>query len=178
VPALEIAAALAKMTLGDKPLLLEPDRKAPERRDRDDGSARSRGSRRERGRERDQHDGRGARSRTAEHDRRPPPEGMERFRIEIGRVHGVQPGNIVGAIANEAGLDGQHIGRIAIEEDHSFVDLPVGMPREVFHDLKKVWVCGLQLRISRPGDGPPPSGSRPARPKHKKHRGRKPHRDA
>jgi ATP-dependent RNA helicase DeaD len=103
---------------------------------------------------------------------------MERFRIEIGRVHGVQPGNIVGAIANEAGLDGQHIGRIAIEEDHSFVDLPVGMPREVFHDLKKVWVCGLQLRISRPGDGPPPSGSRPARPKHKKHRGRKPHRDA
>ena len=104
---------------------------------------------------------------------------MERFRIEVGRMHGVEPRNIVGAIANEAGLDGQHIGQIAIEESHSFVDLPVGMPREVFQDLKKVWVCGLQLRISRLGDGPPaPAAKRPARPGKKHHRGQKPKRDA
>jgi ATP-dependent RNA helicase DeaD len=93
---------------------------------------------------------------------------MERFRIEIGHAHGLQPGNIVGAIANEAGLDGKHIGAISIEEMHSFVDLPVGMPREVLRDLRKVWVCGLQLRISRLGDGPPePLPQRPARPKHR-----------
>jgi ATP-dependent RNA helicase DeaD len=103
---------------------------------------------------------------------------MERFRIEIGHAHGLQPGNIVGAIANEAGLDGKHIGQISIEESHSFVDLPVGMPREVLRDLKKVWVCGQQLRISRLGDGPPEAAPKrpgrpkpPARPKKKKHRG-------
>ena len=78
---------------------------------------------------------------------------MERFRIEVGHVHGVKPGNIVGAIANEAGLDGRHIGAIEIENDFSLIDLPVGMPREVFRDLKKVWVCGQQLRISRLGKG-------------------------
>ena len=178
VPAIEIAAALARMTLGEKPLLLEPERKAPDRRERDDGAPRAGARARGRGQEHDKHGSRGERGRHGPRgrpegrDRRPPPDGMERFRIEIGRVHGVQPGNIVGAIANEAGLDGQHIGQIAIEEDHSFVDLPVGMPREVFRDLKKVWVCGLQLRISRPGDGPTqPVENRAGRPKKKKHRG-------
>jgi ATP-dependent RNA helicase DeaD len=171
VPAIEIAAALAKMTVGDKPLLLEPERKPPGRGERDDRDANPRGKGGEHGRH-GARGGPGERGRRSGRDRGPPPEGMERFRIEIGRAHGVEPRNIVGAIANEAGLDGQHIGQIAIEEDHSFVDLPVGMPREIFHDLKKVWVCGLQLRISRPGDGPPqPPAKRPHRPKKKKHRG-------
>ncbi|HEX2082951.1 MAG TPA: DEAD/DEAH box helicase, partial [Xanthomonadaceae bacterium] len=57
--------------------------------------------------------------------------GMETFRIEVGHQHGVQPGNIVGAIANEAELDSRYIGRIDIRDDHSLVDLPEGMPREV-----------------------------------------------
>jgi ATP-dependent RNA helicase DeaD len=185
VPALEIAAALAKMTVGDKPLLLEP-----ERRVRDDGDERGvkprgrksgRDGRNER-HERGERDGerQGERTRHPRRDRSPPPEGMERFRVEIGHAHGVEPRNIVGAIANEAGLDGKHIGAISIDENHSFVDLPVGMPREIFQDLKKVWVCGLQLRISRLGDGPPPAPAAkgPARPKKRKHRGQKPHKDA
>ena len=74
---------------------------------------------------------------------------MESFRSEVGHVHGVQPGNIVGAIANEAGLDGKHIGHIDIREDHSFVDLPSGMPKEIFRQLQKVRVAGQQLQISR-----------------------------
>lgn len=133
VPAIEIAAALAKMTLGEQPLLLQPDEveKRPSR-------ATSQPQKR-------QHEPRGKRQRPA------PAENTERFRIEVGRAHGVQPGNIVGAIANEAGLDGRHIGPIEIEEEFSLVDLPVGMPREVFRDLRKVWVCGRQLRISRLG---------------------------
>ena len=81
-------------------------------------------------------------------------EPTETFRIEVGHTHGVQPGNIVGAIANEAGLDSEYIGRIDIREDHSFVDLPQGMPKDVFRDLQKAWVCGQQLRISRAGDTP------------------------
>jgi ATP-dependent RNA helicase DeaD len=80
---------------------------------------------------------------------------MESYRIEVGHVHGVQPGNIVGAIANEAGLDGKHIGHIDIREDHSFVDLPEGMPKEIFRSLKKVRVRGTELRISRVDSKPP-----------------------
>ncbi|MFV2035943.1 MAG: DbpA RNA binding domain-containing protein, partial [Halocynthiibacter sp.] len=78
-----------------------------------------------------------------------PAKGMERFRIEVGHQHDVNPGNIVGAIANEAGLDGQHIGHIDIHADFSVVDLPSGMPNDVFQDLRKAWVCGQRLDISR-----------------------------
>ena len=74
---------------------------------------------------------------------------METYRIEVGHVHGVQPGNIVGAIANEAGLDGKHIGRIEIRDDHSFVDLPAGMPKELLGELRKARVAGQKLEISR-----------------------------
>ena len=80
---------------------------------------------------------------------------LETFRIEVGHAQGVQPGNIVGAIANEAGLEGRHIGHIDIREDHSFVDLPVGMPQETLDDLQTVQVRGTALRMSRVESKPP-----------------------
>jgi ATP-dependent RNA helicase DeaD len=80
--------------------------------------------------------------------------GMETFRIEVGHSHGVKPANIVGAIANEAGLDSANIGRIEIRDDHSLIDLPQGMPGDVFKHLKKVWVSGQQLRITRADEAP------------------------
>ena len=133
VPALEIAAALARISIGDQPLLLQPDKEKP---------ARSRHGK-------EQH-----RERREPRERKPqkrPAKGMERFRIEVGHKHGVKPGNIVGAIANEAGLDSQHIGHIDIHTEHSTVDLPLGMPKEVFQDLRKTRVCGQRLDLSRPG---------------------------
>ena len=136
VPALEIAAALARMFIGDKPLLLDPEKDKPARRQKDaaiDNDI-SRSPRQK---------GRRARS-----DRSPDAD-KERYRIEVGYEHGVKPGNIVGAIANESGLDGEHIGQIEIEQNYSLVDLPVGMPKDVFMDLKKVRVCGARLEISR-----------------------------
>ncbi|MFN9717949.1 MAG: DEAD/DEAH box helicase [Planctomycetota bacterium] len=80
---------------------------------------------------------------------RPGDEGMETFRIEVGHNHQVKPGNIVGAIANEAGIDSTQIGRIEIYDDFSTVDLPQGMPQDVFHSLQKVWVSGRQLKLSK-----------------------------
>jgi ATP-dependent RNA helicase DeaD len=80
---------------------------------------------------------------------------METFRIEVGSVHGIKPGNIVGAIANEADIEGVHIGRVDIREDHSYVDLPEGMPKEIFKQLQKVRVAGRELRISRVAEKPP-----------------------
>ncbi|HEU4654507.1 MAG TPA: DbpA RNA binding domain-containing protein, partial [Steroidobacteraceae bacterium] len=171
MPAADIAAALASLVQGKKPLLLEgvdaPRTPHDEpKHERDTGRKRqseheSRGAREDRTerhhpKERPDRDRKPPRSRESEAERLPKrpraaqhEAGMETFRIEVGRAHGVTPRNIVGAIANEAGLDGQHIGRVVIEEDHSFVDLPEGMPKEVFRDLQKVRVAGQKMQISR-----------------------------
>ncbi len=73
---------------------------------------------------------------------------MAHYRIEVGRRDGVTPREIVGAIANEGGLDGRHIGRINIEDDHCTLDLPDGMPREIQQHLRKVRVCGRPLNLA------------------------------
>ena len=82
----------------------------------------------------------------------PPESGMERFRIEVGWRDRVKPGNIVGAIANEAGLNGRSIGRIQIFDAHSLVDLPQGMPEDVFQGLRRLKVMNRELQISRSRD--------------------------
>lgn len=91
------------------------------------------------------------------------------YRIEVGRRHGVQANNIVGALANEAGLDRRQIGRINIEEGYSQVELPPRLPSATLDHLARIWVSGRQLRIRpdrdmattnprRPAGGPPKSG--------------------
>lgn len=73
--------------------------------------------------------------------------GMERYRLAVGRDHEVLPKHIVGAIANEAGLDNENIGYIKLYDTYSTVDLPGGMPKDVFQHLRKVRVCGRKLHI-------------------------------
>ena len=139
VPAQEIAAALAKLLQGDAPFLLQNKPQASVKQDwkKDERAPREKAPRKERER--------GPRK---ERDTLPE-KGMDRYRIEVGHKHKVKPDNIVGAIANEAGMDSQFIGRIDIHDDYSLVDLPEGMPKDVFLDLKKVWVSGQQLNITR-----------------------------
>jgi len=144
IPAHDIAAALAKMAQGDTPLLIKDLPKRSTRRDRDRTDnkqpARGRGERGERG---ERGDRKPSRNRERNSDIK-----MDLYRIEVGNSHGVKPGNIVGAIANETGIDGDHIARIKIEENYSTVELPAGMPKELFQELKKVRVVGQQLNIS------------------------------
>jgi ATP-dependent RNA helicase DeaD len=173
LPLIDIAAALASLSQGTTPLLLaaKPERPAetmapprppaptrppaPER-PRSQEAERSRPSERtsevrpERAAE-DRADAPPARKPRAKSADSP----METFRIEVGSVHGIKPGNIVGAIANEAGIEGVHIGRVDIREDHSFVDLPEGMPKQIFKELQKVRVVGRELRITRVSEKPP-----------------------
>ncbi|PBJ82017.1 ATP-dependent RNA helicase [Lysobacteraceae bacterium NML93-0399] len=164
VPAAEIAAALAKVVQGETPLLLEPPRK-PEKpmfereyTERPGGRDASRAAREPR-------EPREPRAPRADTGPREPDVGMETFRIEVGYQHGVQPGNIVGAIANEADLESRFIGRIDIRDDYSLVDLPEGMPRELLEHLKKVRVAGQAIRMRRAEDADmvaaPPRGKRP-----------------
>lgn len=73
---------------------------------------------------------------------------MRRFRIEVGRRNQVKPGNIVGAIANEAELESKYIGEIEIREDYSTVDLPADMPKEIMAILKRARVAGRPMEIA------------------------------
>ncbi|MBX3180838.1 MAG: DEAD/DEAH box helicase [Candidatus Hydrogenedentes bacterium] len=143
VPAIEVAAALAKLYQGDEPLLLQdqprfapPEETRPGKRERqnDAGDAGDRPKKREKY---------GARR-----DLAPMGEGMQRYRLAVGHTHGVKPGNIVGAIANEAGLDSQFIGAIDIFDEYSLVVLPE-MPKEIHTLLQDVRVAGQKLRIRR-----------------------------
>ncbi|OYV20393.1 MAG: ATP-dependent RNA helicase DeaD [Methylococcaceae bacterium NSM2-1] len=144
ISALEIASALAKLVQGDTPLLMQNlPKKSYESRD-----------------DRPQRDDRSQRDDRPQRDRKPKRVfgaggaaiEMETFRIEVGHNHGVKPGNIVGAIANETGIDGDHIARIRIEDDYSTVELPAGMPKELLEELKKIRVAGQQLNISKMED--------------------------
>ena len=89
-------------------------------------------------------------------DRRSPgrvQQSMERFRVEVGWQDRIKPGHLVGAIANESGLDGRQIGKITIFDDYSTVDLPEGMPPELMKRLQGVRVMQKELRISRQAMG-------------------------
>ena len=158
VPAIEIASALAKLVQGDSPLLLQ-HKPVP----RADKAWASRGNDQPRTRDRGKGSERSERPQRPRKDA-PPEKGMQRFRIEVGHIHKVMPGNIVGAIANEANIDAQNIGRINIFDDHSTIDLPADMPEDIYAGLKKVWVAGQTLNISREGEAPKaPSKRSPAR---------------
>lgn len=85
---------------------------------------------------------------------------MVTYRVEVGREHNVEPKHLVGAIANEAGLDSQNIGRISIMDDYSLIDMPEGMPRDIFQHLRKVWVNQKQLQISLAEDNTAKGGDR------------------
>ncbi len=86
---------------------------------------------------------------------------LTRYRIEVGRIHGVEPKHIVGAIANEANIKSRDIGQIKILNDHCLVDLPQNMPSATFRQLQKVWVCGQQLQISPADDRFPTKAEKP-----------------
>jgi ATP-dependent RNA helicase DeaD len=161
---LKIATGLAVMMHGDRPFFIQelPERllRSSSRNDRPE-----RGDRNDRN---DRFDRNDRNDRDSRRDSRPQRSGMpfdgdraatETFRVEVGRIHGVKPGNLVGAIVNEIGLSPGQIGHIRIEQEFSTVDLPAGMPRETFKIIGRAWVLGHQLRISKLSDHPSSYGN-------------------
>jgi ATP-dependent RNA helicase DeaD len=175
---MDIAAALAYLNQRERPLDVKEDPPRPPKRFEErgergrgrDGDRRPSGSWEDRPPRRERFD-----ERDGNRDElRPRPEQAERpergrphrddadltsYRIEVGHQHGVSPREIVGAIANESGLEGRYIGRIDIRDDHSVVDLPKGMPNEVFQHLKRVYVRGQALRITSADETPATGGA-------------------
>jgi ATP-dependent RNA helicase DeaD len=157
VPFEQIAAALAAMAQGKKAFLardevrtIDFDADARNRRETNPRDPRARRGRYgEEGEGREQRGGR----RKVEFS---PEQRLVTYRIEVGHAHQVKPGNIVGAIANEAGIDSAFIGRIEIFERFSTVDLPGDLPPELLEALGNAKIGGRPLRIA------PVGGSRPA----------------
>jgi len=142
VPATEVAAALARLAQGDKPLLVKHAPAMEQRQERGKRSDHSEGTRRER-----------RSAPVMDESQIPKPErGMERYRLEVGEVHGVKAGNIVGAIANEIGIEGEYINQVNIQDGYTTVDLPEGMPKQVFNTLRKIRVAGQELNASKMED--------------------------
>ena len=146
----QLALAALELSLVGKPLLLQGEENVQQVRQNGPGRdvGRDRGRGREIGREVGRDLGRGAAPR-GERPVGPPEDHMERFRVELGWRDRIKPGNIVGAIANEAGLNGRSIGRIQIFDTHSTVDLPKGMPEDVFQGLRQLRVMNKPLQLSR-----------------------------
>ena len=167
----EIAATLAFLVQRDRPLLVTPN-KIPESNfgdrsndrgndrgnDRNSRGKREQGDRTRENNDRKQHSDRGDRNNDRGNDRSrhaegsgrrkgPTQPGMVTYRLDVGKEHGAQPRHIVGAIANEAGVESQYIQNIDINDGHSTVDLPEGMPKEIENHLKKVRVMGQQLSL-------------------------------
>ncbi|XAL98438.1 DEAD/DEAH box helicase [Phycisphaeraceae bacterium D3-23] len=119
---LDVAVALARIVLGESPLLDEREQPAWSPKP----------------------DARPLRVKASDDALRP-------YRIEVGRTHNVRAGNIVGAIANEANIDSANIGRIIIEHDFAIVHLPSDLPAEKIAHLRNVWVAGRQLHLAPAG---------------------------
>ncbi|OZG71624.1 ATP-dependent RNA helicase [Hahella sp. CCB-MM4] len=140
----DVAAALAFQLQVEQPLF--PILRELPKHDKD--FRRDGGDRKSRRRERGERGERGGRGR----DEVP----MQCYRIEVGRKHHVTPGDIVGAIANESGIESRHIGHIAIHENFSLVDLPQGMPGDVLQHMQKVRVKQQPMKMkpdTRGGSG-------------------------
>ena len=143
ISARDIAAALAYLMQRDRPLQLPVEAEAKPVHSKPADEAR----------ERAELDARPSQRR--ERSREPADFEVMRYRLEVGHQHGATPQNIVGAIANEAGIESRYIGRIEIHDEYSTVDLPAGMPEEIFQHLKKVRVRQYPLNISRLGPSEP-----------------------
>lgn len=148
VTPIDIAAALAKLAQGKDPLFVKDVKSVPEH---EFSEKRERRPRRER-------------------NKGDVDVATEMYQISVGHKDGVKPGNIVGAIANEAGLDSQYIGRIKISDEHSTLTLPSDMPKEVFNHLQGVIVSGKKLELKRLGGGSDKPHSAPRRRKARKPR--------
>lgn len=131
--AVTLAASLARMVNGKKPLFVDASEPEPEQKTLEDFS-------RERKSKRD-------RSQKPMPLKDFPDLKMIRYRVAVGRKDGVKPGQIVGAVANEGSIDSRYIGAISIFDTYSTVDLPEGMPQETMGILKKAVVCGRNLEI-------------------------------
>jgi ATP-dependent RNA helicase DeaD len=150
VPEVDVAAALAVVLQGDTPLLLEPEPQRP-----------ARGERPQRAERADRTGGRPEPRTSRRSDAAP----LATYRIAVGKRHKVEPRQIVGALANEGGLNRRDFGHISIRPDFSLVELPAELPPGTEERLAGTRISGKLIALQR--DSGPPSAARTKKPRHK-----------
>jgi ATP-dependent RNA helicase DeaD len=75
------------------------------------------------------------------------PEEMVNLYVSVGREAGVRPSDLVGAIANEAGLRARYIGHIDIGERHSFVQVERTLVKQVMEALRRTIIRGRKVKV-------------------------------
>lgn len=158
---IRIAAALAHISNGNRPFLLDPRSDTKINRD-DRPDSREPRERKERSRA----------SKTPRPLKDHPDVALVRYRVDVGYKHGVKPGNIVGAIANTADLDSAYIGQIDIFNDFSTVDLPDGMPASVVSLLQEAQVANRPMSLRPVSDKDVETSSPPSRGRRGRNSGR------
>ncbi|WP_265521245.1 DEAD/DEAH box helicase [Oerskovia flava] len=151
---IELAAALAALAVGDDgPRAREEQERFEAEREQARAARRTadvRGPRRE--------GDRPERSRGVRRD-----AAGTRYRLSVGHTHGAQPGGIVGALTNEAGLNGSDVGKIDIFPSFSLVDILAPLDADAMDRISRARVAGKPLRIKL-DEGAPVSRARTARP--------------
>ncbi|MGN6721664.1 MAG: DbpA RNA binding domain-containing protein, partial [Marmoricola sp.] len=115
-----------------------------------------------------------------EKERRGPREDMVRWRINVGRKQGVEPRQIVGALANEGGLRRGDFGRIEIKSTFSLVELP-DLSEDTLARLANTRIGGELIEIRADRGRPRAGGQQRGGDRYQKPRGQggygKPRRD-
>ncbi|ALQ54342.1 MAG: ATP-dependent RNA helicase DeaD [Pseudoalteromonas tetraodonis] len=160
----DLAGALLCLAQQQSPIKVEEVKIQPrERNERNDRNPRSN----DRGRRNERPERGGERAERKPRERNSRDAGpMDTYRIEVGREHGVQVKNIVGAIANEADISSKFIGDIRLHDSHSTVQLPQNMPKDVLDHFQKVFICKRPMGMTLTQDQGPsePRGERSERP--------------
>ncbi|HVK05234.1 MAG TPA: DEAD/DEAH box helicase [Armatimonadaceae bacterium] len=88
-------------------------------------------------------------------DSEQPEEGMARLFVGMGRQDGLRPGDLVGAITNEAGLTGRAIGAIDILDRTAFVEVPSAEAEAVIQALERTKLRGrkVKVQLAQPREG-------------------------
>jgi ATP-dependent RNA helicase DeaD len=73
--------------------------------------------------------------------------GMARVYVGAGQAAGIRPGDLVGAIANEAKVNSTMIGAIEIEERFSIVDVPEALAPRIIQQLSRSRIKGRKVSV-------------------------------
>ncbi len=74
---------------------------------------------------------------------------LVRYRLDIGRKHSVSEDHLKNALIEVSGVDRNRIGRLDIRNYYTLVDLPDGMPADIFQLLSEVEICKRKLNLKR-----------------------------
>ncbi|MBV9821213.1 MAG: DEAD/DEAH box helicase [Actinobacteria bacterium] len=155
VPLADVAAALAVLSQDGESFLMAPEPPAAKRPERGTDRTPDRGDR--------VHERNRTPARVAGKHRGKSGAPLATYRIRVGRRHKVQPGAIVGAIANEGGLSREDFGHIDIKVDHSLVELPADLSRGTLEALRRTRISGQLIELTREGGGEPRRPRKPRR---------------